>query len=127
MHGTRSFSHRSRWRQPVSADRAPGYERPSDIGLVPEKFFNYRGSFATVCPEAALMYAVLENAFLCFHKQFETDGRCIEQAQQAEEWFFSDDSDWLFSFLSVCDVLGLEPGYLRKKLKRWNQSCLDTS
>jgi hypothetical protein len=127
MHGSRSPSHRSRWRQPATANRAPGYVRPSDVNLAPEKFFNYRGSSPTVCPETALMYAVLENAFLCFHKHFETDARHIEQAQQAQEWFFSDDSDWLFSFLSVCDVLGLEPQYMRKKLKRWNPPRLDTT
>ena len=124
MHSTRNPAHRSRWHQPISAHRAPGYERPSGVSLAPEKFFNYRGSFATVCPEAALMYAVLENAFLCFRKQFQTDGRRMHQAQQAQEWFFSNDSDGLFSFLSICEVLGLEPEYMRKKLEHWSETCL---
>lgn len=70
------------------------------------------------------MYAVLENAFLCFRKQFQTDRRCMQQAQLAQEWFFSNDWDGLFSFLSVCDVLGLEPEYMRKKLKHWSETCL---
>lgn len=70
------------------------------------------------------MYAVLENAFLCFRKQFQTDGRCMQQAQQAQEWFFSNDSDGLFSFLSICEVLGLEPEYMRKKLEHWSETCL---
>ena len=124
MHSTRIPSHRSRWRQPISAHRASGYERPSDVSSAPKKFFNYRGSFATVWPEAALMYAVLEDAFLCFRKQFQTDGRCMQQAQQAQEWFFSNDSDGLFSFLSICEVLGLEPEYMRKKLEHWSETCL---
>ena len=68
MHSTRNPAHRDRSHQPISAHRAPGYERPFGGSLAPEKFFNYRGSFATVCPEAALMYAVLEDAFLCLQK-----------------------------------------------------------
>ncbi len=48
------------------------------------------------------MYAVLEDAFLCFQKQFETEQRFVQRAREAEDWFFSDDSRGLFSFVSVC-------------------------
>ena len=68
------------------------------------------------------MYAVLEDAFRCFHKQFETERRFMRRAREAEKWFFTDDSHWLFSFASVCDALGLEPEYIRKKLKHWTPS-----
>jgi len=37
-----------------------------------------------MCPEAALMYAVLEDAFLCFQKQFETRQSFIQRAREAE-------------------------------------------
>ena len=73
------------------------------------------------------MYAVLEDAFVCFHKQFETEERFTQRTREAEEWFFCNDSRWLFSFVSVCDVLGLEPEYIRKKLKHWIPSRLDTA
>jgi hypothetical protein len=73
------------------------------------------------------MYAVLEDAFRCFHKQFETERRFMHSAREAEKWFFSDDSHWLFSFVSICDALGLEPGFIRKKLKHWTPSRLDTA
>jgi len=63
------------------------------------------------------MYAVLEDAFLCIHKQFETEQRFVQRAREAEDWFFSDDSRRLFSFVSVCDALGLDPKYIRTKLK----------
>jgi hypothetical protein len=68
-----------------------------------------------------MMYAVLEDAFLCFHKQFEPEPRLIERAREAEDWFFSEDSSWLFSFESICAALGLEPRYIRQKLKRWTR------
>jgi len=41
-------------------------------------------------------------------------------AREAEAWFCSDDSRWLFSFLPICDALGLEPRYIRLKLKHWS-------
>ncbi len=68
------------------------------------------------------MCAVLEDALLCFQRQFEIERRDILAAQEAEEWFFSDDSHWLFSFVSICTVLGLEPEVIRKGLKHWRQS-----
>ena len=72
-----------------------------------------------------MMYAVLEDAFLCFHKQFEPEPRFIERAREAEAWFFSEDSRGLFSFESICAALGLEPHYIRQKLKQWTPSRLD--
>ena len=119
MHTRHITTHRRQSPRPVIARRAETYERPAGGSVLPEQFFDSRIKLATVCPETALMYAVLEDAFLCFHKQFEAESRFIQSAQEAEKWFFSDDSRWLFSFVSVCDALGLEPRYIRKKLKHW--------
>jgi len=117
---TRIPAPRSRSPQPVSADSDLWHKRPS--GVLAEQFFA-PVSLATVYPEAALMCAVLEDAFLCFQRQFEIESRSIQRtAQEAEEWFFSDDAHGLFSFVSVCDVLGLEPELIRKGLKHWSQS-----
>jgi hypothetical protein len=126
MYTTRAPAHRNKSRQAVSAGREPRYERPSYANILPEEFFDTRIKLATVGPEAALMYAVLEDAFLCFQKQFEMERWRIQRGRQAEEWFFSDDFRWLFSFVSVCDVLGLQPQFIRMKLRRWSQSHLDT-
>jgi hypothetical protein len=101
------------------------YEAPLAVSVRPEEFFNSRVSLATVCPEAGLMYAVLEDAFVCFQKRFETNIRSIQQAREAEEWFFSDDSHGLFSFVSICDALGLEPEFMRKRLKQLSQPPVD--
>jgi len=122
MRTTHSATYRRPARQPVSARRAAAYDRTADASVLPEQFFDSRVKLAAVCPERALMYAVLEDAFLCFHKQFETEPRFIERAREAEDWFFRADSRWLFSFVSVCDALGLEPHYIRKKLKHWTPS-----
>jgi hypothetical protein len=95
--------------------------------MLPEQFFGPRASLGTTCPEAALMRAVFENALTCFQKQFMSEGRRVQrESQEAEEWFMSDDSHWLFSFVSVCMVLGLEPEAVRQGLKRWSQSYPNT-
>jgi hypothetical protein len=32
--------------------------------------------------------------------------------------------DWLFSFVNVCELLGLDPRYLRQGLQQWKQNAL---
>lgn len=126
MHTTRNPAQQNQSPQILSAGWDAFYESPFDAGVCPEDFFNSRVSLAAVCPETALMYAVLEDAYLCFQKQFEIQSPGIERtAREAEEWFFSDDSHGLFSFVSICAVLGLEPEFIRKRLKRLSQSHLD--
>ena len=131
IHTTRSPAHHDRSPQPlpavgsgglpVSADRDLQHGQLSDTTILPEQFFGPRASLGTVRPEAALMRAVLEDALTCLQRQFITGGRRVErEAREAEEWFFSDDAHWLFSFVSVCTVLGLEPEAVRQGLKRWN-------
>ncbi len=124
MHTKRIPAQERSPRKRVSAYRDPWYERPSNAALITEQFFDSRVSLIRVCPETALMYAVLEDAFLGFQKKFETERRFIRRAREAERWFSSDDSRWLFSFVAVCDALGLEPEYIRKKLKHWAPSRL---
>ena len=85
---TTHITHRRQERQPVSTRRPASYYR-RDASVLPEQFFDSRVKLAAVCPETAMMYAVLEDAFLCFHKQFEPEPRFIERAREAEDWFFS--------------------------------------
>ena len=76
-------------------------------------------------PEVALMRAVLADALDCFQKQFRPGEREAQRlAQEAEEWFFADDYNSLFSFVHICGVLGLDPAYIRRGLKRWRQDHL---
>ena len=122
MHSKRKPIYQSRSSQPTSAHRDAWYEAPSRDNVMPEEFFDSRVKLATVCPETALMYAVLEDAFICFHKNFEADQRRMQSARDAREWFFNDNSSWLFAFLPICDALGLEPRYIRTKLRHWTPS-----
>lgn len=116
-------AYRGESQQSLSADGHPWHERPHDVSM---QFYEPGVSLAPVGPETALLSAVLEDALVCFQSRFEMKGKSIERpAQQAEEWFFSDDSHWLFSFVSICTVLGLDPGVVRRRLKQWSESRLD--
>ena len=127
MRDTKITTQRRRARLSGSTRRAATYDRPFESTVLPEQFFDSRVKLAAVCPETALMYAVLEDAFLCFHNQFEAHPRRMQSAREAENWFFNDNSRWLFSFGSVCDALGLEPKYIQHKLKHWTPSRLEAT
>jgi hypothetical protein len=122
MHITRILAHRRQRPRPVSAARHRSYARPIDP--VTEQFGPV--SLGTVYPEAALMCAVLEDAFRCFRKQIEIERGGIRPAREAEKWFFSDNSHELFSFVSICTLLELEPEFIRHGLKHWAQPRLDS-
>jgi hypothetical protein len=99
-------------------------DRSSNVNLLPEQFFDTQISLATVCPETALMYAVLEDALLCFQEKFVVGmphGQ-RRRAQEAEKWFFSDDRHSPYSFVVICDGLSLDAEDLRKKLKHLDSS-----
>jgi hypothetical protein len=68
------------------------------------------------------MYAVLEDALLCFQEKFAGMSyaqRC--RAQEAARWFFSDDRHSPYSFVNICAWLGLDPQDIRSKLKYLEQ------
>ena len=65
------------------------------------------------------MQSVLEDAIDCFQKQFGGPGfRDYRIAQEAEQWFFTDDYKWPFSFINICSVLGINPEYIRRGLNK---------
>ena len=90
--------------------------------VLPEQFYNSPSNADTSRGELALMRAVLENAIDCFQKQGRKRNRRTQRlAQEAEEWFFKDDQQWPFSFLNICNVLGIDTGYIRRGLKQWKE------
>lgn len=75
--------------------------------------------------EKRLMLAVLEEAVLCFQKYISAgDRRRKALFRDAEEWIMEETSDWLFSFENTCEVLGVNPDYLRQGLLRWKRKKL---
>ena len=68
-------------------------------------------------PEVALAKGVLVQARQDL-RRFRTaqDGIGREMYADAYRWVASDDFSWPYSFPNVCEVLGLSPGILRRKL-----------
>jgi hypothetical protein len=76
-------------------------------------------------PEKKLMLAVLEDAIGCFQNFVcATDNRQKKWFLEAEEWFTEEESEWIFSFENICDVLRLDPQYLRQGLISWKRKRL---
>jgi hypothetical protein len=72
--------------------------------------------------EEALILAVLEDAIACFQKYvLAQNEREMKLFQEAEQWILEKNSDWFFSFESICGTLQLHPDYLRQGLMRWKE------
>lgn len=124
-----------------SAQRAKSFHRPAlslflyDLGaatrtlppaaVLPEQFHGSPVGAHAARGEVALMRAVLEDAIECFQKQSRKNGRRAHRlAREAEEWLFKDDQQWPFSFLNICHVLDIDPGYIRRGLKQFHKEQL---
>jgi hypothetical protein len=93
--------------------------------LLPSQLFDRFGGRSILEGERRLMLAVLEDAVSCFQKYCGgTRPRAQRLFKEAEEWFFDDDGSWIFSFESVCAVLGIHPDYFRSSLRRWKERQL---
>ena len=66
------------------------------------------------------MFAVLSDAVDCFQKYLGAKGRrCQNLFDEAEAWIKSQDSNSPYSFEHICEVLNINPAYLRIGLMRW--------
>ena len=71
-------------------------------------------------PEKRLLLAVLEEAVGTYQRYFmATDRRSRTVFDDVEAWFASEDSVWLYSFVAICDAIGLDPTYVRSGLGQW--------
>jgi hypothetical protein len=74
-------------------------------------------------PEFALLRAILEDAVHCYEKYRWARNRSgRENFREVEAWIMGTCSDWIFSFESVCQLLGLDPTYVRHNLVRLNET-----
>lgn len=67
-------------------------------------------------PEKALMQAMLQDAVLCLMGQAAPMNERPALAAEARAWVESRSRAWIFSFESVCDALGINPDYARRRL-----------
>jgi hypothetical protein len=71
-------------------------------------------------PEERLMFAVLSDAVECFQRYLGSHNLAHRKlSADAEAWINSRDTRWPYSFEHICDVLNINPAYLRVGLMRW--------
>jgi hypothetical protein len=83
-----------------------------------EQFFETFRRGEPIEPERALLVALLQDAihdYRKFKKARDREGR--ERFHEVEEWINESASDWIFSFENVCELLNLEPEYVRRALE----------
>lgn len=84
-------------------------------------FDNFQRKTSTE-PENRLLFALLEDAIQCFQDNVSAEsGKSKKLFDDAEEWVLKEGADWIFSFRNVCELLGIDPEYLRTGLMRWKQ------
>jgi hypothetical protein len=65
------------------------------------------------------MLAILAHALNDFQLNGRDGRRARRLSVEANAWFASGDDAWPFSFLAVCETLGLDASYLRSALRRF--------
>jgi len=69
-------------------------------------------------PEKALIAAILEDAVHEYCKYSRARGlKDKERFREVEKWIMHRGNDWIFSFDNVCELLGLDPDYVRRGVR----------
>jgi hypothetical protein len=85
--------------------------------ILPIQFFSPRGACRWT-GEQRLMAAILEDAIAVYSKSSAPKGSKARQIlRETERWLRSKDRTWTFSFLRVCEMLGLDPVAIRRALR----------
>ena len=105
----------------------PASFTPHDTGrlfepdaILPDQFYTMFKNSPYREPERRLMVAILEDAVSCLWADLrECNFRQRRQYEEAKDWVTTDEEgDWIFSFRNICEVLGMDPSYLRRGLIR---------
>src|SRR5208283_5105920 len=68
----------------------------------------------------------LEDAIECFMKCIDASTSKGQRLfRDADEWIAHEDKRWVFSFDNVCDMLDINPEYMRMGLRKWKEKRLD--
>ena len=105
-------------------ERLPGLFEP-DM-LLPIQYFEAMRKKHLLEGEKRLILSVLEDAVECFMKGMEaTTNKGQRLFRDSEEWINLEDKRWVFSFDNVCEMLDIEPAYMRMGLRKWKEKRLD--
>jgi len=87
--------------------------------LLPSQYFGVVQRRGSLTPEKKLMLAVLESAVQDLQRYRVARGiRGKRLFREAQEWLISREETGVFSFVVICQALGIDPDYIRKRLSR---------
>ncbi|MGZ8464023.1 MAG: hypothetical protein ACXWXT_00620 [Candidatus Binatia bacterium] len=91
--------------------------RKGSSAITSRQYLGVFGRSENLEPEKALLLAVLEDAIHCF-RHYSSAGDRVGQRRfrDAESWIQQQERDWAFTFDNVCELLGFEPEYMRRKI-----------
>jgi hypothetical protein len=93
--------------------------------LLPTQYFATLRRKQIQEPEKRLVVAILEDAVDCYRKHlFARDHKARQLFEDAESWILAEDREWPFSFENICELLDLNPEYLRRGLLTWKEQQL---
>jgi hypothetical protein len=90
--------------------------------LISTQYFENLRRKTHIQPEKRLMLAVLRDAVSSYRDNLSARSAKKKRLfDETEEWISETGGDWIFSFDSVCESLGLNPAYVRQGLLRWKE------
>ncbi|WP_424672136.1 hypothetical protein [Candidatus Binatus sp.] len=105
-------------------ERLPGLFEPDT--LLPIQYFEAMRKKHLLEGEKRLILSVLEDAIECFMKCIDASTSKGQRLfRDADEWIALEDKRWVFSFDNVCDMLDINPEYMRMGLRKWKEKRLD--
>jgi hypothetical protein len=105
-------------------ERLPGLFEPDT--LLPIQYFEAMRKKHLLEGEKRLILSVLEDAIECFMKCIDASTSKGQRLfRDADEWIAHEDKRWVFSFDNVCDMLDINPEYMRGGLRKWKDKRLD--
>jgi hypothetical protein len=92
--------------------------------VVPSQFFTPpQRSHMFWKGEQRLLFAVLQDAVACWFRYRDVPtlrGRRL--FGETATWFDSPDKGWIYAFERICEMLDLDPDYIRLGLQRWHST-----
>lgn len=104
-------------------ERLPSLFEPDT--LLPVQYFEAMRRKHLLEGEKRLILSVLEDGIECFMKYVDASTNKGQRLfRDAEEWINLRDKQWIFSFDNVCDMLDIDPDYMRRGLREWKENKL---
>jgi hypothetical protein len=93
--------------------------------LITSDYLNSIRRSTVLEPEKSLMLAILEDAIGCFQAYIDSQSpKGKKLFEEARDWIFDRNDEWIFSFQNICEVFGQDPDYLRMGLLKWQERRL---